>query len=1254
VVNDLISPENSNLKIHEHMTRGVHVGNLTEVSVSSPEEVKLVISKGEAGKRTTIDAAFACLAWYLLVSHFGSNSKTQNLVDLAGSERAAHTGAEGKRLKEGGSINKSLLALATVIGKLSEEGVDGVNRHIPYRNSKITRILQPSLGGNARTLIICTVTPSMGYIDETISTLKFASRAKTIRNKPVVNEVVRDDVLIKQYREEISLLKTQLNLIKESPASERILDFVPSDEFRQSYPVVVSRTSDLMMGSLVTPSQYDEIKSIMKSVSNLAKAISTARAEVWSEKTQIQHFVAKLHDNHKNKLVKLKSFAENAMNSMECFKENLTSKTQQCELLRAQAEALEKTVAQEVAMRLEAEKRVNEEAELRERLSDLVSEEKFRCDAISNELSARKRETTIISKKVEELTKTCTLQFQLPDAIGMELKSTLNEFLLSPESFSVADFLSLLEDMKESTVKTVYNELESSFETGKLMLMEELDKNRSMLNDLSIKTDKQTANISDLENESEIDAKELCFSSRTGQVDDLVARLQHAESQREEYKHIVKLKVHDFTESLIESFELREGDDSATHTVQNEFLQYFEVEHSIIPNKFMPLLNGCKNLIVSPIFSITNNSLLLESKAELTRAEMSAAFENKLALVMASNAERESELKKQVCMFQEKLESATNSNLMDRQNEKIEALEADLVNRNEENGILKSKLLEVESSKTNLKAIIESIANECTKRFHLQEENSHGRMRLTESLIDFHSEQCSIDSLTDALLIFMEEIVQHEVSTVKDDLMQKWDDYKARACADILSMTATVERLQRESHAKDVALKGMTNCQMELSEIQAVNAQMVSELSETKKALAASERSTKKLQAMLKDLEVQNSQIEAKNDLLQADFSAVSAKLEECMSELIENRNSNSNLMDEAIFADLQKTAQEKSRQSDLLEKENQKLVGAMSTIQSEADSLRRHLHGMERQHARLSRECANANERLAEQEQEIENFRLQDEFLRSRLAEFENSASPGDLGDAGNTLLSEIDDKRVRSEKLYKEVLTVQRRMQKQIQVLQREKRELQNQLVASSGPGDSSSEEHLNRQLVAVAQLVSDAQKYAQDSPAAAPAVSTTDGKVCADAYDLLQLELQEKIAENEMLRKENRGLKIISLNEMSKVRKAEFSISKQGKRVCQAQSKILELKDKLSSKNGEGSQDPTSDDVMDDSENTTSDENQAKDAETRANDDKLALPHFQQRRLADSAHANIRREKAAQKFKHVNIEGSNPDNVSECNTQ
>ena len=130
-----------------------------------------------------------------------------NLVDLAGSERVGHTGAEGIRLKEGGHINKSLLTLGNVIKKLS----DGNDGHIPYRDSKLTRILQPSLGGNARTAIVCTVTPASLHVEETLSTLKFASRAKTITNKPEINEVVSEEALLKRYRKEIGSLKQQLS-----------------------------------------------------------------------------------------------------------------------------------------------------------------------------------------------------------------------------------------------------------------------------------------------------------------------------------------------------------------------------------------------------------------------------------------------------------------------------------------------------------------------------------------------------------------------------------------------------------------------------------------------------------------------------------------------------------------------------------------------------------------------------------------------------------------------------------------------------------------------------------------------------------------------------------------------------------------------------------------------------------------------------------------------------------------------------------
>lgn len=134
---------------------------------------------------------------------------TLTFVDLAGSERILTTCAEGIRLKEGGHINKSLLALTTVISKLSE-GND--RSHIPYRDSKLTRILQPSLGGNAKTAIICALTPSTAFIEESISTLKFASRAKTIRNKAHINEIISDEVLIKRYCEEIQELKKLLSL----------------------------------------------------------------------------------------------------------------------------------------------------------------------------------------------------------------------------------------------------------------------------------------------------------------------------------------------------------------------------------------------------------------------------------------------------------------------------------------------------------------------------------------------------------------------------------------------------------------------------------------------------------------------------------------------------------------------------------------------------------------------------------------------------------------------------------------------------------------------------------------------------------------------------------------------------------------------------------------------------------------------------------------------------------------------------------
>lgn len=139
-------------------------------------------------------------------------------MDLAGSEKASQTGASGLRLKEGSNINKSLLFLGQVINQLTETTPTSGDKFISYRHSKLTRILQASLGGNALTAIICTINPTA--LEETQSTLNFALRAKCIDNKPKRNEVLSDSAMMKRLEKEVTRLKLELE--KEKSRKERV------------------------------------------------------------------------------------------------------------------------------------------------------------------------------------------------------------------------------------------------------------------------------------------------------------------------------------------------------------------------------------------------------------------------------------------------------------------------------------------------------------------------------------------------------------------------------------------------------------------------------------------------------------------------------------------------------------------------------------------------------------------------------------------------------------------------------------------------------------------------------------------------------------------------------------------------------------------------------------------------------------------------------------------------------------------------
>jgi kinesin family protein 11 len=148
-----------------------------------------------------------------------------NLVDLAGSEAIGRSGATDKRAREAGMINQSLLTLGRVISALVEKG-----SHIPYRESKLTRLLQDSLGGRTKTCIVATVSPTRSNLEETLSTLDYAIRAKSIRNRPEVNAHLTKAGLLKEYIGDIDRLKGELMAAREKNGI-----YIPEEQWKEMH-----------------------------------------------------------------------------------------------------------------------------------------------------------------------------------------------------------------------------------------------------------------------------------------------------------------------------------------------------------------------------------------------------------------------------------------------------------------------------------------------------------------------------------------------------------------------------------------------------------------------------------------------------------------------------------------------------------------------------------------------------------------------------------------------------------------------------------------------------------------------------------------------------------------------------------------------------------------------------------------------------------------------------------------------------------
>lgn len=217
-IRDLLHADQSlRFELKEKPDSGVFVKDLSTVVCKSAQEIQQLMNKGNLnrtiGATNMNEHSSRSHAIFLITIEMESlvgDSKgirvgRLNLVDLAGSERQSKTGSCGDRLKEASKINLSLSALGNVISAL----VDGKTTHVPYRDSKLTRLLQDSLGGNSKTIMVANIGPASYNYDETLTTLRYANRAKNIKNKPRINEDPKD-ALLRQYQEEISRLKERL------------------------------------------------------------------------------------------------------------------------------------------------------------------------------------------------------------------------------------------------------------------------------------------------------------------------------------------------------------------------------------------------------------------------------------------------------------------------------------------------------------------------------------------------------------------------------------------------------------------------------------------------------------------------------------------------------------------------------------------------------------------------------------------------------------------------------------------------------------------------------------------------------------------------------------------------------------------------------------------------------------------------------------------------------------------------------------
>lgn len=347
-IKDLIDPTRKDLKVQEDKARGVYIAGLSEHYVNSGDELMKFMDLGQSNREVgfTLMNAGSSRSHSIFIATINQKSLTDYsektgklfLVDLAGSEKVSKTGAKGKLLEEAKNINKSLTCLGKVINSLT----DG-STHIPYRDSKLTRVLQDSLGGNSKTALIITCSPSPYNESETMSTLRFGIRAKAIKNKPKVNkeftvaelkvllsraeeQILKKDIYIKELED---LLSKAGILIPSSEDSDRKNEEEQNEMFKElkeakdslniEYEKNEGLQSELINAKTLNESLEEDLKSLKGLINNLENSLNDKNEEI-ENKNELNRALKDEINNYNQEKIELETRINNLEFDLEKYK----------------------------------------------------------------------------------------------------------------------------------------------------------------------------------------------------------------------------------------------------------------------------------------------------------------------------------------------------------------------------------------------------------------------------------------------------------------------------------------------------------------------------------------------------------------------------------------------------------------------------------------------------------------------------------------------------------------------------------------------------------------------------------------------------------------------------------------------------------------------------------------------------------------------------------------------------------------------